>query len=96
MIRVTFLYPTSDEATFDLDYYCTTHMPMLVSALGERCKGWGVDKVVSGPYQALGWVLVDDVDGFNAAMKERGAEIVGDVPNYTNVQPVMVIGDVIV
>jgi hypothetical protein len=29
-------------------------------------------------------------------MAERGSEIVADVPNYTNVRPEMVIGEVVV
>lgn len=31
-IRVTFLYPKTDESTFDMDYYTSTHMPMLAAA----------------------------------------------------------------
>ena len=94
MHRVTILYPTGDDATFDLDYYCNKHMPLLSERLGDACKGWGVDKVVSGPYQAIGWALVDSLDAFNAAMGEHGAEIMADVPNYTNVSPQLVIGEV--
>jgi uncharacterized protein (TIGR02118 family) len=96
MNRVTILYPTTEGASFDLDYYTTSHMPMLAEKLGDHCKGWGVDKVVSGPFEAIGWALVDDMDGFNGAMKEHGAEIMGDVANYTTIQPTLVIGDVVV
>jgi uncharacterized protein (TIGR02118 family) len=96
MHRVTILYPTTEGASFDLDYYCKSHMPMLVAALGENCKGWGVDNVVNGPYEAIGWALVDHVDGFNEAMKTHGAAILGDVANYTTIQPTLVIGEVAV
>jgi uncharacterized protein (TIGR02118 family) len=96
MNRVTILYPKTEGASFDLDYYCNSHMPLLATRLGDNCKGWGVDKVVSGPFEAIGWALVDDMDGFNGAMKEHGAEIMGDVANYTTIQPTLVIGDVVV
>ncbi|MGH9134837.1 MAG: EthD family reductase [Ilumatobacteraceae bacterium] len=96
MNRVTILYPTTEGAKFDLDYYCNSHMPLFAKSLGEHCKGWGVDKVVNGPYEAIGWALVDGLDGFNAAMKEHGAEIMGDVANYTTIQPTLVIGEVAV
>jgi uncharacterized protein (TIGR02118 family) len=96
MNRVTILYPKTEGASFDLDYYTTSHMPLLASRLGDNCKGWGVDKVVSGPFEAIGWALVDDMDRFNGAMKEHGAEIMGDVANYTTIQPTLVIGDVVV
>jgi len=35
MICVTILYPKTDDATFDMDYYTSTHMPMLAKALGD-------------------------------------------------------------
>ena len=95
MISVVILYPKSDDTTFDMDYYTGKHMPLLAEALGDSCKGWGV----SGPaakYHAVGWAMVDSEDAFNAAMGKRGAEIIGDVPNYTNVQPELVIGPVVV
>ncbi len=40
--------------------------------------------------------MVDSQEAFNAAMAEHGAEIIGDVPNYTNVQPELIVGDVVV
>ena len=45
MNRVTILYPKTEGASFDLDYYSTSHMPLLAERLGDHCKGWGVDKV---------------------------------------------------
>lgn len=95
MISVVILYPQSDGSTFDMDYYTTKHMPMFADALGEACKGWGV----SGPapkYHAVAWAMVDSQDAFNATMAEHGAAVLGDVPNYTNVQPELIIGEVVV
>jgi hypothetical protein len=40
--------------------------------------------------------MVDSQEAFDAAMAERGAEIIGDVPNYTNVRPEMIVGPVVV
>ena len=40
--------------------------------------------------------MVDGQEAFDAAMGKRGAEILGDVPNYTNVQPELVVGPVVV
>ena len=31
---MTILYPKTDDATFDMDYYTSTHMPMVAKALG--------------------------------------------------------------
>lgn len=89
------MYPrTDDDSTFDMDYYTSTHMPMLADALGDACKAWGASAVAAGPWQAIGWVTVESQDAFNAAMGEHGAAIMADVANYTNVSPEMVIGEV--
>ena len=95
MISVVILYPKSDDSTFDMDYYTSKHMPLLVESLGDACKGWGV----SGPahkYHAVGWAMVDSQAAFDAAMAERGKEILGDVANYTNVRPEMIVGEIVV
>jgi len=95
MISVVILYPKSEDTTFDMDYYSTKHMPLLAEVLGDACKGWGV----SGPahkHHAVGWAMVDSKEAFDAAMAERGSEVLGDVPNYTNTRPEMIIGEVVV
>ena len=94
MICVTILYPKTDDATFDMDYYTSTHMPMLAKALGDGCQGWGAASVTTPGHVAMGWAIVDSMDTFNAAMAAHGAEIMGDVANYTNQQPELIIGDV--
>lgn len=94
MISVTILYPKTDESTFDMDYYTSTHMPMLADALGDDCAAWGASTIKGGDYAAMGWAMVTSQEAFDAAMKEHGAGIMGDVPNYTNVAPQMLIGDV--
>lgn len=95
MIRVTFLYPKTEESTFDMDYYTSTHMPMLATALGDECQHWGADKITSGPYEAIGWALVSSAEAFDTAMTEKGTEIRADVANYTNVRPDVAMGDVV-
>jgi uncharacterized protein (TIGR02118 family) len=94
MMCITILYPKSDDATFDMDYYTSTHMPMLAKALGDACKGWGAATVTSDKHIAMGWAMFDSMDAFNSAMAEHGAEIMGDVPNYTNQQPELIVGEV--
>ncbi len=94
MIAITILYPQTDDSTFDMDYYTGTHMPMLAEALGEHCQGWGAASINNGSWAAMGWCVATSQDAFNAAMAEHGAKIMGDVPNYTNVQPEMLIGEI--
>ena len=93
MLVVTILYPRTDDSTFDMDYYTSSHMPMLAESLGEACTGWGAATIPAGKYQALGWATVTDQASFDAGMKEHGAKIMGDVPSYTNVRPEMLVGE---
>jgi uncharacterized protein (TIGR02118 family) len=94
MQSVVILYPRSDDSHFDMDYYTSTHMPMFAEALGEICQGWGVMQP-SADYHAMAWAMVDSMEAFGAAMKERGGPVLADVPNYTNTQPQMLTGPVV-
>ena len=94
MISVHIMYPKTDDSTFDMDYYCSTHMPMLAKALGDACTGWGASTVGAGAWEAIGWANVESQEAFDVAMKEHGAAIMGDVPNYTNVAPELVVGQI--
>jgi uncharacterized protein (TIGR02118 family) len=94
MLAVTILYPKTDDSTFDMDYYTSSHMPMFAECFGDACKGWGAATVTSGKYMAMGWAMIESQDAFNAGMAEHGARVKGDVPAYTNVQPELILGDV--
>jgi uncharacterized protein (TIGR02118 family) len=93
MLVITILYPRTEDSTFDMDYYTSTHMPLLADVLGDACQGWGAASIAKGSYAAMGWAMVTSQDAFDAAMGARGAEVMGDVPNYTNVQPELLIGE---
>ena len=95
MIGVTILYPQEEGSTFDIDYYTNSHMPMFVGHLGDACKSWGVIAAQGPQYHAVGWAMVHSTDALNAAMAEHGAEILGDMPNYTGVTPTLIVGDVV-
>ena len=40
MIKVNVLYPASDGARFDMDYYLNQHTPMLRARFGCRATIW--------------------------------------------------------
>lgn len=93
MLVITILYPRTDDSTFDMDYYTSSHMPLLADAIGDACQGWGAASIPAGKYAAMGWAMVTSKEAFDSAMAARGAEIMGDVPNYTNVQPELLVGE---
>jgi uncharacterized protein (TIGR02118 family) len=101
MIKVSVLYPNRGDAKFDMNYYVTKHMPMVRQKLAPACKGVAVEQGIAGgapgtppAFVAMGHLLFDSADAFQKAMAPHASEIMGDIPNYTNIQPVIQISDV--
>jgi uncharacterized protein (TIGR02118 family) len=94
MVTVTVLYPRTDDVQFDMEYYKEKHFGLLRDALGENLKQDEIHEVHDGPYVAYCQMYFESIEHFQAPMGERGAEIMGDVPNYTNVQPVILVSSV--
>ncbi|WP_422083794.1 EthD family reductase [Ulvibacterium sp.] len=102
MIKVTILYPNGDGKTFDMDYYSNKHMPMLKTLMGDSLKLLEIDKGISGrtpdepvPYLAIGYLYFDKLSAYQNSFGPNAEKIVGDIPNYTNTQPVVQISEVL-
>ena len=101
MIRINVLYPNSAGATFDMDYYLDTHMPMVRQRMGSALKGMSVEQGVSGgqpgsdpAYRVMATLEFDSVDSFQAAFVPHAPEIQGDIPRYTDIVPTIQISEV--
>lgn len=101
MIKVSVLYPNAPDVRFDMGYYISKHMPLVRQASGAACKGIEVDQGLAGgapdspaTYVAMGHILYESVAAFQAVFAQHGAALLGDIPNFTNVQPVIQISDV--
>ena len=99
---ITVLYEPVAGSTFDLDYYMATHMPLVserFSPFGLR--SWrvlkGVDDQTGGAakFSIIANLEFDTVEQFHEAAAAEGAAIFGDVPNFTNIAPVVVISDLV-
>ena len=94
MIRVSVMYPVTEGATFDHDYYAATHVPMAKAA-------WGlsdavIEKGVNGPYVAAVHVTFESMDALGAAMgSPDSAAVIADVANFTTINPVMQISEIV-
>ncbi|WP_298793977.1 EthD family reductase [uncultured Allomuricauda sp.] len=102
MIKVTILYPNSEGKTFDMDYYSKKHMPMVANLLGDSLKLLEIDRGISGrtpdepiPYLAIGYLYFDKLSAYQNSFGPNAKQIVGDIPNYTNIQPVIQISEVL-
>ena len=103
MIKVSVMYPYQAGARFDHDYYRDTHMPLLKARMGDACRYYTIDKGLAGgapgsapTYVGMCHVFCDSVESFQAAFGPHAKEILGDIPNYTDLQPVMQISEVVV
>ena len=99
---ITVLYENVDDATFDLDYYMTKHMPLVDEKFKPfGIKGWRVLKAVGTPfggkpaYSIIANLEFDTADQFMAAVAAESGPVFGDVPNFSNKSPVVVIGDLV-
>ena len=101
MIRVHIFYPATPSGRFDMAYYCEKHMPMVQARIGAACTSFTVDAGMAGgapgsppAYVAVGALLITSVDALQAGLAQHGAEIMGDVINYTDAQPILQISEV--
>jgi uncharacterized protein (TIGR02118 family) len=95
MIRVSILYPNSEGATFDKAYYLNSHMPMVRKTLGptllkdEIWSGVNAPGLPPAAYLFLLHMYFESVEAFGAGFQEHGGTFMADIPNYTNVAPVL-------
>ena len=103
MIKVSVMYPNTPGARFDHAYYRDTHMPLVKARMGEHCRYYTVDKGLGGgapgsaaTYVAMCHIYCDSVDAFQAGFGPHMPEIMADIPNYTDLAPVIQISEVVV
>src|SRR6202007_2692755 len=101
VIKVSVLYPNTAGCKFDMEYYLTKHMPMVQQKLGPACKRMAVEEGIAGgaagapaTYIAMGHLYFDSVDEFQIAFAPHAEAIMGDIPNYTDIQPITQISEV--
>ena len=94
MIRLSVLYPKTEGASFDHDYYRTKHVPLALTTWG--LSGAEIDKGIDGPYEAAVHFTFDSLEAMGAAMGSPDtAAVQADVANYTTIVPVMQISEIV-
>jgi uncharacterized protein (TIGR02118 family) len=99
---VSVMYQVGQDQNFDLDYYMRKHMPMVGSLWGpsglksaQVLKGAGTPGGGSAPFHIIALLDFESAGAFEAAAKAHGKEVLGDIPNFTNVQPTIQFNDVV-
>lgn len=101
MIKVSVFYPDGEGKHFDMKYYCERHIPMVQKFCGAALRSAAVEGGISGaapdlpaPYVAIGHLVFDSVAAYQASLVPHMGPIVGDITNYTNIEPVIQISEV--
>lgn len=104
MATLSVSYPRVPNATFDLDYYRTKHLPLVVRLWGdaglvggEALVGKAAADGSESPFLAIGIIHFESAQALQQALTgEQATEIIGDVENFTNVQPLLQVNERIV
>ena len=103
MIKVSVMYANTPGSRFDQAYYANKHMPMVKNKMGAACKSYTVDKGIAGgapgappTYIGMCHIFCDSVEAFQAGFGPHAQEIMADIPNYTDLKPVIQISEVVV
>ena len=103
MVKISILNPNTGK--FDMGYYLDKHMPRSIALLsrGKGYRGVSVERGLGGasPGSAPGYVamchyLFDSADDFMVAFLPHAAELQGDMPNYTDIESVIQVSEVVI
>jgi uncharacterized protein (TIGR02118 family) len=101
MIKVAFLYPNKPGSHFKADYYIDVHMPLAIRLLKPALKAVSAEIGQSAampdqppPFHATCAFTFESVQAFTDAVMPHYVELQGDIPNYTDIEPVVQISEI--
>ena len=96
MIRLNILYPNTPGSHFNLDYYLGTHMTMAKRLFGDVLNEVTLEHGMAGvepgsppTYIRSCHMRFESIEAFMEAWSLIGAQLGGDIPNYTDNNPVI-------
>ena len=105
MIKISILYPNTKGYQFDMSYYIDTHMPLSISLLSTHSgfKSVSVEHGLGGAipgtdaaYIAMCHYLFNSAEDFMAAFTPHAAVLQADMPNYTDIEPIIQVSEVLI
>jgi uncharacterized protein (TIGR02118 family) len=99
-VSLQVLYPVGDETQFDHDYYTATHIPLVGEHMGAHIESTSISKgLAGGPDVPAGFYVVATMvfagmESLQAALEVAGP-VLADIPNFTDSEPKMLIGEII-
>jgi uncharacterized protein (TIGR02118 family) len=101
MVKITVLYPNRPGSRFDVEYYLNTHMPISNKLLGSAIKSVSVEIGRNGatpddppPFAAICGFTCETIEDFMAAFTPVAGDLQGDIPNYTDITPIIQVSDI--
>jgi uncharacterized protein (TIGR02118 family) len=101
MIKVSVLYPNRPGSRFDVDYYLKVHMPMAAKLLAPALTACSAEIGICGEtpgsvptYKAVAQFTCESVEAFLAALMPVADQLQGDIPKYTDIEPIIQIGQI--
>ncbi|HZX26799.1 MAG TPA: EthD family reductase [Telluria sp.] len=104
MVKISVLYPNGDDVRFDFAYYTEKHMPRTITLFSAHpsYRGVSVERGVGGgapgaapTYVAMCHFVFTSADAFMEAFAPNAAELQGDIPNYTNIAPIIQVSEIL-
>ncbi|MBY0581952.1 MAG: EthD family reductase [Sphingomonas sp.] len=103
MIVVSVMYGTQPDGHFDWDYYNAKHIPLVRDAYGptgletiQVLKGMDIPGGGPARYVAIALLGFTDMAAVQASMGGvRTAEVMGDIANFTNIEPLRQISELV-
>ncbi len=100
MLYITAIYPNDAGSRFDADYYLTSHTeraeallaPHGLRSIRTTIGVAGLDGSLP-PYWAVSEMLFTSREDFDAAIAASGDALFADIPNYTNVTPILQVSE---
>ena len=100
MIRISALYPNEADTFFDSSYYRERHEPFargMLTPLGltEIRTTIGIACIDGSPppFWAISEMVFATRAHFDGAMAQCGERLFADIPNYTNVTPILQVSE---
>ena len=95
MVLVSVLYPNQSGSRFDERYYLDQHIPMVRrhwEPMGltdlRLLRGTATPDGGPAPFRVVALLTFASAEALGQAAAAHGGEIFGDIPNFTDVQPV--------
>ena len=96
MVLLSVLYPNQPGTRFDEHYYVERHIPLVRQrweGMGltdlRLLRGTGTPDGGAAPYRLIALLSFTSAEALQRCVAAHGAELFGDIPNFTDVQPLV-------